>query len=33
LRETFVELSTAYEALRRMVELGYLTMDAATPAA
>jgi len=33
LRETFVELSAAYEGLRRMVERGYLTMDAATLAA
>jgi hypothetical protein len=29
LRETYVELSEAYEALRRMVERGYLGHDAA----
>ena len=29
LRETYMELSEAYEALRRMVERGYLTYEAA----
>ena len=29
LRETYFELSEAYEALRRMVERGYLTYEAA----
>jgi hypothetical protein len=28
MRETYIELSDAYEALRRMVERGYLTLDA-----
>ena len=29
MRETYLELSEAYEALRRMVERGYLTYEAA----
>ena len=33
MRETYVELSDAYEALRRMVERGYLTVEATAPAA
>lgn len=32
LREAFEELSRAYEAVRRMVERGYLSLDAAAPA-
>lgn len=31
MRETFMELSEAYEALRRMVERGYLTYEPAVP--
>lgn len=32
MRETYIELSEAYEAMRRMVERGYLTYEAAPPA-
>jgi hypothetical protein len=31
MRETYLELTEAYEALRRMVERGYLTYEPALP--